>query len=74
MQVSSDLMKVFTFIGCSVLTAGTFSFVSYVLGWCVAKEMFNNPDDKEIIKTAMIVVLVVLISVVLSTLIVLGSN
>lgn len=73
MQVSSDVMKAFTFIGCSVLTAGIFSFVSYILGWCIANNIFHT-DDKEDVKTLMLVVLVILTSVVLSTLIVLGSN
>lgn len=67
MQVSDELMMAFTFIGCFVLTAGIFSFVSYVIGWAIAKDLFYTVE-KETIKTVMIVVLVILISIVLSVL------
>lgn len=73
MQVSGELMKAFTFIGCSVLTAGIFSFVQYVLGWCIANNIFHT-DNKEDVKTVMLVVLVILTSVALSTLLVLEDN
>ena len=68
MQVSDTLlMSAFTFTGCFVLTAGIFSFLSYVIGWVIAKDLFYTVE-KETIKTVMIVVLVILISIVLSVL------